>query len=394
MADEKDTTVQTSEPQDGAGESAAATQTETAAPEVSRRESIEKGFNEQFETDKFGGVKPKGAAESKVDAKGTGKGAQAPAAKKGPAQVATAVSKTAAAAATTSIKGPPPPKSWNAQERQHWEAVADPVKAAILRRETEAARLVSQWKPAVDHLQAFKETVAPFEHIMRQQAAMSGQPYNPLRTVQTLMTTGATLMHGTPLQKAQTVASIISGYGVDLEQLVAALEGKAPQQGAQGQQQQQQFNPQAFLAQAVQLAKQQFAAEFEQSTGQRDLRQSQAEVQSFGADKEYFEDVKEYMAYLNDLHAARMARLPEEQRVAADLDELYRKACLEHPVVGPIVKQQEEAAAAEKARASTQAAQRAASSIRSRPGGSGKPAGQPKSRREVIAAALEAQLEQ
>jgi cytochrome c551/c552 len=55
------------------------------------------------------------------------------------------------------------------------------------------------------------------------------------------------------------------------------------------------------------------------------------------------------------------------------LEDVYRRACLEHPVVGPLFKQQEAAAAAEKAKASTQLAQRAASSIRSRPGSSIRP---------------------
>lgn len=302
------------------------------------------------------------------------------------------------------VAKPPPgvsgaPRAWSKEERKHWDAIPVEAKKVIARRETEHASQMQKvqqeaaatWKPYQDFSQKFVETIKPFEHLMRQEAATSGRQYSPLWSIGQLLNTGAQLRHHDPRVKASVVASIIQTYGVDPNHIADVLEGKQPSTAAQAPQAPRQpvFDPQQIEERAVARVRQ----EFQQQAQQRHLAVAQAEVEDASSDFEkypHFEDVREVMADIIDAHAKRMERLPEKQRVAMGMPEAYRLACMMDPELAASVQQaeapaSEEAPAGEPAKPAAIVPKQTASSIRSRPGGRAAVApAAPKGRRETL----------
>ena len=203
--------------------------------------------------------------------------------------------------------------------------------------------------------------------------ALQAEGVDVLTASANLMQLSSRLRFGTPPEKAQLAAQIIRNYGVDVNALADALDG-IPAQAQAGRMQQQ---PMMQDPRVDQL--------FEQLSAMRQNREQQiveravTEVEQFGSDKEFFEDVREDMADILDLATKRKIDLP--------LDQAYERACRLHPEISKVLVAREKAAQAGNQNRSTRQARDAASSVRGTPAGVS--TAQPNTLRAQIEAAMD-----
>lgn len=275
------------------------------------------------------------------------------------------------------------PKSFGPLVREKWASLPLEMRADLARREADVAQSIG---PAVENRtfrESFQQVVAPYAAMIQ---AGGG---DPVKYTQTLYQTAYRLQAGTPAQKqetwaglardfgipidAATVAHLIRSANVPIEALAQALDGKGAPQVPQAT-----INPDEIIRQAEERAYQRMV----QAQQQNQQAQLHREAQTFGADKEFFEDIREDMADLLDRGRAKT------------LEEAYNRALLMHKAdpesqVGEVLRQREAQKSAQAAVASTQRAKAAASSVRSQPTGT-QPGGQPKDVRGTIEAAIAA----
>jgi hypothetical protein len=246
------------------------------------------------------------------------------------------------------------------------------VRAEVHRREREAAQVMQETAQA----RQVNEYVA---HLHQQFApALQAEGVDVLTASANLMNLASRLRFGTPVEKAQLAATIVRNYGVDVNALADALDrlpaGQIHQMHGQQPQHQQQMmtDPRVdqLLAQLQGLQQQKQEAIIEKAVG---------EVETFGADKEFFEDVREDMADLLEVAARRGIDL--------SLEQAYERACKMQPDIAKVLEAREAAARAGNLQGSTQRAKHAASSVRGTP--SGVPSSNPADLRGAIEAAFE-----
>lgn len=259
---------------------------------------------------------------------------------------------TLAQAAPTAVEMKPP-QSFRGPAKEDWAKVPDSVRVEVLRREKEFATTLQSVGEERKFAQTMKQAFAPFETQIRAEGS------TPEKAIGNLMNTAMLLRTGPPHLKAQALAEIITDFGVPLDGLVAALQGR-PQQQSQQQHQPQQVDPASIAKQVEQQL-------MERLTSQRDshlVAKSQAETDGFldgkamhgldGAD--YGDQIREDMADIIERATKRGSTITLEQA--------YNRAAREHPEVSKVLEQKERAAGAAKANASTQRARVAASSVR------------------------------
>lgn len=121
--------------------------------------------------------------------------------------------------------GPPKNAPLPAAVREDWEKIPESTRQYILKREGEAARLMSETASARKTHAAFEKTLEPYRDLL------TGEP---MVVVGDLLRTAAVLKRGSPGEKAQLAAQMIAGYGIDIEALASVLEGSPlPQQAPQ-----------------------------------------------------------------------------------------------------------------------------------------------------------------
>jgi hypothetical protein len=182
------------------------------------------------------------------------------------------------------------------------------------------------------------------------------------------------LRFGTQPEKAALAAQIIRNYGVDVNALADALDGRPVQQGQQQGQQAQQMMTDPRVDQL--LAQLQGLTQSRQEAVQQ---KALGEVESFGSDKEFFADVREDMADILEVAARR--------NIDLSLEQAYERACKMQPDIAKVLEAREAAQRAGTGRRSTQQARAAASSVRGSPGSG--PSPQPDNLRGAIEAAIE-----
>ncbi len=250
------------------------------------------------------------------------------------------------------------PQSWKPLAREKWAALPPEVQEEIARREGEVPKALEEASQAKRFQQAVTETLRPYEMLAR----AAGQ--HPVQYAAGLMQTAAALQTGAPQQRAAVVANIIRQFGVDVEQLAAALDGQpmAPQA-----QQRPPMDIDAVVDQRLE-AIQQRAQEY----------QSTREVEAFAKDHEFANDqkVRDRMAELIMGAAGR--------RIELSLPDAYDDALWSLKEYREALEQRKAAEAAAKAQASTQRARVAGNGIKTSP--SAAPAAQPKGLREVLEA--------
>lgn len=255
------------------------------------------------------------------------------------------------------------PQSWKATVREKWAALPPDVQAEVVRVENEAKARIRQAAEAERVHQAFRETVAPFEGIIRAEGG------DPLKVVGGLLQTAVALRTAPPAHKAQLVASLIQTYGVPIEALASALDNPQRAQAAAPPQYQDPRVDQLFAQ--IEQAKQARQQQLSQSAAQQ-----LAEVQEL----EFFDNVRADMADLIEAKARRGVALTPRQAydLAVQLD----------PELSRVMKQREDAKAAAQNQAVTQRAKAAATSVKTQPSGIAPSGDGPRSRRDDIMAAI------
>jgi hypothetical protein len=242
------------------------------------------------------------------------------------------------AQATQELK---PPQSLKPLEREAFKTWPKEAQEAFRRREVEIARgLQEKAEPARFGQQAM-QTLQPFAATIQ---AMGG---NPIQAMETVFRSAHVLQVGTPAQRAEVIASLLSQYGVDVDLVNARLEGRQAPQSAQ----------QPFDINAItQQVRQSVFGELQQQRQAQAARQADAEVAKFAEAHPYFEDVRPKMALL--MKAAAEDGLP------LDIDAAYNLACQATPDVAAALAKQ---ARANAPIASTQRVRAAAGSLKPRP---------------------------
>ena len=201
----------------------------------------------------------------------------------------------------------------------------------------------------------------------------------PMESTKALFDTVANLRMGSPIQKAQTIADLISSFGVDINTLDSALVGAAP-----APEQQQSSQMEAMLAERL--------APFEAMMGQQNaLRQQEetqreqnavSEVQQFSQNAEFLSDVRMDMADFIDMASARGQTMTIQQA--------YDKACAINPQIQTVLAQRTQRAKLTGSNNDMASKRLASSSIVGNKGGSGT-GGTSGSMRDMISAAWDGQ---
>lgn len=313
---------------------------ESAAPaETTEASPSPESTQESRERDEKGRFKPGVAAKGNEAPRPTSSGAQAGAVIGAPPPVAPAA--------------PPapvfkPPQSWKPEHREKWATLPTDVQAEITRREKEIAQVLQQRAEGDKTVQAFHETIRPYE------AQIRAAGVHPQQYVGNLLRAAHALTYAPPQQKADLLASLTLQYGVPIEALDAALVAR--RDGQPQQQQQPMRDPRVdMLLQQQQQAKQQQA--------QAAAKHWESVVEKFADTHEHFENVGEAAADWIDLWKSQGKSITEQ-----DLELAYQRACQDNEYVSKVTSQKKAAEAAATSQQATQRAKTAASSVRSSPG--------------------------
>jgi len=248
------------------------------------------------------------------------------------------------------------PSSWRPALREKWTALPTEVQQEVLKREKEISQGFNEIGEVKKFRDTFMQTINPYSHIFQ---AEGGQP---LKTINDLLQTANTLYSGAPMQKAQTVASMIKNFGIDIQMLDNLLSGQAPAQGGQQGGQSAMGGPD--VSRLVQQAVQQALAPMlqgQQAQAQQQEQDAQSAIEEFAQDpaNEFFDDVKDAMADIFEGAAKRGQKM--------DLSTAYQRAILTHSDIADIVAQRRFTEKSSAATAVAQAARRKAVSITGAP---------------------------
>lgn len=255
-----------------------------------------------------------------------------------------------------------PPASWTAAAREAWEKLPPVAQAEVDRREREVSQLLAQSAQHRKAAEALDRTIAPYRAIMGPE---------PIRFLESTLQTVAALRTGNRATKASILAQLAISEGVDGNALADALEGKAPAQGQEAPQEFRDPRVDAMLRNA-------------QEVGQRQQAEATARAHREMADLEASGEA-EHLAKVGQ-EMLLVAQAAFQRGETPTIKQIYERACLLHPEVRPLVEQRKAAHAVANARASTQRARAASSSVRHEPTAPSNGA-EPKSLREHIRAA-------
>ena len=265
------------------------------------------------------------------------------------------------------------PASWGASAKETWGKVPEAAQKQILKREAEVNTVLQQSATARKAAESLNRTLEPYKS-----GLIASGVQDPFQAIDVLLRTEATLRGGTQVEKGRMVAQLIKDYGVDIGTLDSLLSGEAP--APEADRFEQMLN--AKLAPVNQfLAQQQQNAQAEQYSIQANAAQS---IQEFSQNAEFLSDVRNDMADLLDMAAARGQEM--------SLEEAYQKACLLHPEVSKVMAAREKE---QRIMGSTQEAQKkkaAAASLTGKQGGAGGGGNANMSLHDQIAAAWDSQV--
>ena len=184
----------------------------------------------------------------------------------------------------------------------------------------------------------------PYSQLMQ----MNGGPQNILPG---LLQTGAALQTGNEVERARTVAGLISQFQVNPAQVAGFLKGESVEP-SQNEQMQQMMNKQmAPMQQELQQLRQR-----DMQMRQQGQEQIKGKIREFAQANEFYSDLNETMADIMDI-AARNGR-------EMGLQEAYDAAAWQHPEIRKVM-------LARQSQGQVQQRKRAASSIHGTPGGEG-----------------------
>jgi hypothetical protein len=258
-------------------------------------------------------------------------------------------------AAKDRIKADKAPQSWKPTVREKWATLDPEVKQEVIRREREVNRVMSETSSQRRFVDGFRKTVAPFAERFKS----ANVP--PERAIASLLYVDHTLATGSPTERAQMLAKLVTDYGVDIQLLDDALSGIVPNKG----------DPVADRVQQLLDAKLKPFNEFLQQTEeqkqqavQRDFEQAQMTVKQMEEDTEkypHFDTVREDIADLIEINSRRGVYL--------SLPDAYNRAVRMNPEASAQVQAAAKRTQAQKANESAQRALGASLSITGAPSG-------------------------
>lgn len=301
-------------------------------------ESVEDGDSEERETGKTAVEKAVKTAEA--------------AKQSGDDKAETNAESTESVGQNDSIKAP---IDWGPKDRESWSKIPRHLQEKVMSREKELNTLMQSTVEARKTHEAFNQLSTKYG------AALSGVAgSNPIEVAGNLFNTVANLRMGSPIQKAQIIADMISDFGVDINTLDSAIVGQPAPAYTQ-----EQDRVERLLAERL--------APFEQMLGQQNAYAQQQktqvqeaanrEVQEFSQQAEFLNDVRHDMADLVDMAAKRGYNMP--------LKEAYDKACAFNPEVSAIMNERQKRASLTANNNSIASKRNAASSVNGRQIGGG-----------------------
>ncbi len=289
----------------------------------------------------------------------------------------------------------PLPRSLKRELEAHWKAANPDLQKAIAQREADYDRGAQQWKTQAESANALLAEFKPFEPIMRMTGA------TPASAIRNLLPTMAVLNTGSPQEKAFVVARTLQQFGIPLEHVQQVM-----QNGVQGVPQSAMDPNVHALQQQVQNLTNAFTTN-QQNAQAAEQQRISAIADGFARDKPNFDNLRPQMHSLmiaqshaeqNGLQgpfgtAEQTAHWSEQKWV----EESYNAALRLNPDLyqSELTRQREEAARAERDRATqaAQASRAAAVQVRGAPSPSvGTASFDPKDRRAVIQAAMRSRL--
>ena len=206
------------------------------------------------------------------------------------------------------------PSSWKTTTKAKWATVDPEVRQEVIRREREAAQVLTTSDNARRFTNDMSQVLGPHS------ARLQSLGVQPAKAVELLLQTDAILSQGAPAARAQRMAKLITDYGVDLKLLDEVLAGMPVSQE----------NP--MLDRVAQMLDQrlapvnQFLTTQQRSVQQADQQETQRvmqEVDAMEANVEkypFFHRVRTEMADLVEVKA--------KQGVSISLDQAYNRCVM------------------------------------------------------------------
>jgi hypothetical protein len=197
-----------------------------------------------------------------------------------------------------------PPASWSATAKSQFAALDPVIQKEILKREGDIETGKAQWDAKGEKLNRYEALIAPYREKFAVQGLDEFAAINALLNAQTML----------EKNPAEAIAYLARQYGAPLP------SGPLAQQQA-FQPQQQQPDPQ-YLQLATQVQSlQQFIAQQQQATEEREFGQVKSDVEAFRKDNLYFDNVKVEMGKLI------------QAGMAPDIQTAYDMACYANPEI-------------------------------------------------------------
>ena len=213
------------------------------------------------------------------------------------------------------------PAGWTPQQREQWSKIPQDIQEHIAARETEMADSIANTatsRATHDRMETLAKSYAP---IMAAEGVS-----DPVQAAEGLFQTVSQLRMGNAQQKAQTIAQLVSYYGVDVGALDNALVGKdtpASPNADVERMLEEKMQPFNHMMQLLEQAK-------GEQVNQTKVNAEKA-VKDFAANAEFLGDVRNDMADLIDLAHKRGVDMP--------LQEAYDKAVAMSPEINKVLEQ-------------------------------------------------------
>lgn len=198
------------------------------------------------------------------------------------------------------------PKTWTKEALAEWSTVPPRVQQEILKREQDFLNGITQYKSGAELGQKYDAVVEPFRPLL------TAENIDPVQLFQSFASNHYLLSRGTPEQKLQLAANLISGYNIDFGQLISFM----------GNQVNEPVDPRVAALEKEIADLKGYRNQQEQAQVQQVQQTVEQEIAAFAADPAniYFDEL-----------AADIAKLFEAGLVT-DLKDAYEKAVFANPV--------------------------------------------------------------
>jgi hypothetical protein len=128
--------------------------------------------------------------------------------------------KEPAAENTEAVQDTGAPKTWSKEALAEWATLTPRAQQEVLKREEDYFRGISQYKERAEIGDRYSQVVTPYAPILQ------AENIDPVQMFQSFAANHYILSRGTPEQKLELAANMISGYGIDFGQLINHMGDK------------------------------------------------------------------------------------------------------------------------------------------------------------------------